>query len=98
MKEKCPYCGEEIHSEYIFCPHCENRLKEKNYKTKNPFHLDMKDAEMKATRKGVLNKLTGMIILFKSKINPKLFSNQNWFKIFPTWPKNKFLEIKKEQT
>ena len=53
MKEKCPYCGEEIHSEYIFCPNCENRLKEKNYKTKNPFHLDMKDAEMKATRKGV---------------------------------------------
>ncbi len=63
MKEKCPYCGEEIHSEYIFCPHCENRLKEKNYKTKNPFHSDMKDAEMKATRKGVLIKLTGMIIL-----------------------------------
>ena len=63
MKEKCPYCGEEIHSEYIFCPNCENRLKEKNYKTKNPFHLDMKDAEMKATRKGVLIKLTGMIIL-----------------------------------
>ena len=66
MKEKFPYCGEEIHSEYIFCPNCENRLKEKDYKAKNPFHLDMKDAEMKATRKGVLIKLTGMIILLIS--------------------------------
>ena len=51
MKEKFPYCGEEIHSEYIFCPNCENILKEKDYMAKNPFHLDMKDAEMKATRK-----------------------------------------------
>lgn len=63
MKEKCPYCGEEILSEYIFCPSCQRRLKEKSYKSKNPFHLDMKDAEEKATRRGVLVKLAGLIIL-----------------------------------
>jgi len=63
MVLNCPNCGKEVNEEYIFCPYCEYELRSREHKSWDPFHLDIKDAERKADKRGIKIKLIGLIII-----------------------------------